>query len=174
MGKIRLDIKSTTCLGTLGIVDIVLNNTKLAAYKELTSNVQSLEYDADILTASDNVLKIALLNDQAHDANLDGDYSDAEDEVVKIIVSAISISTDNVNFTSILPQNELSHTVPSGIHAGETEIFRSSITQFISFGPDYQLKFDTQGLLNSDYLQGFYFRLIDGVYYDANGNVVPN
>ena len=62
MGKLRLDINSTDVLEVYGIVDIVFNGTNLASSKQLSATVESLEYDVDILTSSDNVLKIALLS----------------------------------------------------------------------------------------------------------------
>ena len=175
MGKLRLDINSNDVLGVYGIVNIVFNGTNLAVSKQLSATVESLEYDADILTSSDNVLKIALLNDQAHDANNDGDFSDAEDQTLKATISGLSYSTDGVTFTTVLPQVETTHTVPSGTHAGETIILNLSKSEFVSFGPDYELKFDTVlGLLNNAYLKGYDVRLVDGVYYDTDGNVIPN
>jgi hypothetical protein len=177
MGKLRLDINSTSVLGTFGIVNIVFNGTNLAASKQLSATVESLEYNADILTSSDNILKISLLNDQAHDTNVNGDsdFTDAEDQILKAVVSSLSYSIDGVTFTTLLPQVETTHTVPSGTHAGKTVIFNLGVSEFVSYGLDYELKFDTNsGLLNTPYLQGYATRLVDGVYYDAEGNVIPN
>ena len=101
MSKLRLDIKSTGVIGVYGIVDIVFNGATLAASKQLSATVESLEYDVDILTPGNNVLKIALLNDQAHDANNDGDFNDAEDQTLQLILSSLSYSTDDVNFKSL-------------------------------------------------------------------------
>lgn len=175
MGKLRLDINSNNVLGTYGIVDIVFNGTNLAPSKQLSATVESLEYNVDILTSSDNVLKIALLNDQAHDSNNDGDFSDAGDQTLRPVVSSLSYSIDGVTFTTLLPQVETTHTVPSGIHAGETVTFNLGVSEFVSYGTNYELKFDTElGLLNSPYIQAYEIRLVDGVYYDAQGNVIPN
>ena len=174
MGKLRLDINSTDVLGVYGIVDIVFNGATLAASKQLSATVESLEYDVDILTSSDNVLKISLLNDQGHDANNDGDYSDAEDQTLQAVVSGLSYSIDGVTFVTLLPQVATTHTVPSGTHAGETVTFNLAVSEFGSFGPDYELKFGNTGLLNNAYLTGYFIRLVDGVYYDDAGNVIPN
>lgn len=175
MGKLRLDINSNDVLGVYGIVDIVFNGTNLATSKQLSATVESLEYDVDILTSSNNVLKIALLNDQAHDANGDGDYSDEEDQTLRAVVSGLSYSTDGVTFATLLPQVETTHTVPSGLHAGQTVTFNLDISEFVSFGSNSELKFDTNlGLLNNAHLQGYAIRLVDGVYYDAEGSVIPN
>jgi hypothetical protein len=175
MGKLRLDIKSTDVLGVYGIVDIVFNGTNLATSKQLSATVESLEYDVDILTSSDNVLKISLLNNQAHDANGDGDYTDEGDQTLKASVSSLSYAVNGVSFTTLLPQVQTTHTVPSGTHAGETVTFNLDVSEFVSFGPDHELKFDTDlGLLNTPCIRAYAFRLVDGVYYDAEGNVIPN
>ena len=174
MSKLRLDINSTTVFGVYGIVNIIFNGTTLASTKQLSATVESLEYNVDILTSSDNVLKIALLNDQAHDSNNDGDFSDTEDQTLKVVVSALSYSLDNINYTTLLPQAEEIHTVPSGAAAGTSFVFRSNITEFNSFGPNHELKFDSVGLLNNSYLQGYLVKLVYGIYYDANGNVISN
>ena len=92
MAKLRLSINSTDVLGVYGIVNIIFNNTNLATSKQLSAAVESLEYDVDILTSGNNILKIALLNDQAHDANNDGDFNDEEDKLLKLIVSSLSLT----------------------------------------------------------------------------------
>ncbi len=174
MGKLRLAINSSDLLGVYGIVNIVFNGVTLASSKQLSATVESIEYDADILTSSDNILKISLLNDQAH-ANGDGNFTDAEDQTLRAIVSSLSYATDGMTFTTLLPQVETTHTVPSGTHAGKTVIFNLGVSEFVSYGLDYELKFDTNsGLLNTSYLQGYATRLVDGVYYGAEGNVIPN
>ena len=175
MGKLRLDINSTDVLGVYGIVDLVFNGTNLAASKQLSATVESLEYDVDILTSSDNSLKINLLNDQAYDANGDGDYTDEGDQTLEAVVSSLSYSIDGTTFVTLLPQVETTHTVPSGIHAGEVAALNLDVSKFVSYGPNYELKFRTNsGLLNTPYLQGYFIRLVDGVYYDANGDVISN
>jgi hypothetical protein len=177
MGKLRLDINSTDVLGVYGIVDIVFNGTNLASSKQLSATVESLEYDVDILTSSDNVLKLSLLNDQAHDVNVNanGDFTDAGDQTLQAVVSSLSYTVDGISFTTLLPQAETTHTVPSGTHAGETVTFNLAVSEFVSYGVDSELKFDTDSaLLNTPYLQGYAIRLVDGVYYDAEDNVVPN
>ena len=175
MGKLRLDINSTDVLEVYGIVDIVFNGTNLASSKQLSATVESLEYDVDILTSSDNVLKIALLNDQAYDANNDDDFGDEGDQTLQAVVSSLSYSMDGVTFATLLPQVETTHTVSSGTHSGETVTFNLGVSEFSSYGPDYELKFNTNsGLLNNSYLTGYFIRLVDGVYYDAAGNVIPN
>lgn len=175
MAKLRLDINSTDVSGTYGIVDIIFNGIILVASKQLSATIESLEYDVDILTSGDNTLKIALLNHQANDANNDGDFNDETDQTLYAIVSSLSYSIDGVTFTTLLPQVATTHTVPSGINAGETVPFNSAVSEFSSYGPDYELKFKTDsGLLNNAYLRAYSIRLIDGVYYDAEGNVIPN
>ena len=98
MGKLRFDINSTVVVATYGIVDIKFNGATLASSKQLSATVESLEYNVDILTSSDNILNISLLNDQAHDTNSDGDFSDAGDQVLRAQVSNLTYSSDNTNY----------------------------------------------------------------------------
>jgi hypothetical protein len=181
MGKLRLDINSTDVLGTYGIVDIVFNGTKLADSKRLSATVESLEYDVDILTSGDNVLKISLLNDQAYDANGNGDFSGDGNQTLRAVVSSLSYSIDDVNFTTLLPQTATSYTVPSGLYAGNVVPLTESVTAFYSFGPNYTLTFNSDGIVNTEYCSGLlgkvlpngnYQDLVNGVTYDPAGNVV--
>ncbi len=172
MAKLRLSINSTDVLGVYGIVDIVFNGVTLASSKQLSATVENLEYDIDVLTSGDNVLKIALLNDQAHDANNDGDFNDTSDEVLKAIVSALSYSIDGINYTSLLPQTQVTHTIPSGSEAGAIINLRSNISQFTSFGINYELKFNNDGLENNEYLTGYNIKIVGSDYYNVTGNVI--
>jgi hypothetical protein len=181
MSKLRLDINSTSVLGVYGIVDIVFNGTNLASSKQLSATVESLEYDVDILTSSDNVLKIALLNDQAHDANGDGDYTDEDDQVLKASVTGLSYSIDGVSFTTLLPQLATSYTVPSGPYVGNVIILTDSVTEFVSYDTEHELVFNSDGIVTNDYFIGIkgkilengnYQDLVEGKIYDINGNEV--
>ena len=181
MGKLRLDINSTTVLGVYGIVNIVFNDVALASSKQLSATVESLEYDADILTSSNNVLKIALLNDRAIDSNGDGDYNDAEDLTLQAIVSSLSYATDGVNFTTLLPQIATNYTVPDGIYAGNIITLTESVTSFSSYGVDYEITFNSDGIIDSAQISGLkgkilsngnFQDLIEGKTYDSDGNEV--
>ena len=164
MGKLRLDINSTSVLDVYGIVDIVFNGTNLAASKQLSATVESLEYDVEILTDSNNILKVALLNNQAHDENGDGDFSDASDQTMQARVTALSYAANGVNFTTLLPQAEISYTVPSGTHAGQIIPITENVSNFASFGPNYTLEFNSDGIVNSEYISGVKGKLLE------NGN----
>ena len=181
MGKLRLDINSTAVLEVYGIVDIVFNDIALVSSKQLSATVESLEYDADILTSSNNVLKIALLNDQAIDGDGDGDYNGAEDLTLQAIVSSLSYATDGVNFITLLPQTATSYTVPSGPYVGNVIILTESVTKFVSYGAEYELVFNSDGIVTNDYCLGIsgkilengnYQDLVEGKIYDINGNEV--
>lgn len=181
MGKLRLDINSTDVLGVYGIVDIVFNGATLAASKQLSATVESLEYTVDILTSGNNVLKINLLNDQAHDANGDGYFSDEEDQTLQAVVSGLSYAVDGVNFTTLLPQAATSYTVPDGTNAGLVLILTESVTTFVSFGVDYVITFNSDGIITSDQISGLKgkilengnFRdLVKGKTYDSDGNEI--
>ena len=181
MGKLRLDINSTNVLGTFGIVDIVFNGTNLATSKQLSATVESLEYDVDILTSSDNTLNISLLNDQAHDANGDGDFSDAGDQVLTVQVSKLTYSSDNTNYITLLPQAATSYTIPSGIYAGNVMILTENVSNFNCYGADYVLAFNSDGLVDSEFISGVKAKLLEngnlqdlvnGKTYDPDGNEV--
>jgi hypothetical protein len=181
MSKLRLDINSTTVLGVYGIVDIVFNGTTLVSSKQLSATVESLEYDVAGIDNTSNTLKISLLNDQAHDANSDGDFDDADDQSMQVIVSALSYSIDNTTYTTLLPQAATSYTVPGGTHAGQIIPITENVSNFASFGPNYTLEFNSDGIVNSDYISGVKGKLlengnfhsfVDGNTYDNDGNVV--
>ena len=104
MAKLRLSIKSTDVLGVYGIVDVIFNGATLALAKQLSATVENLEYNIAGIDNTSNTLKISLLNDQAYDANKDGDYLDAGDQTMQAIVSALSYSIDNNTYTTLLPQ----------------------------------------------------------------------
>ena len=183
MGKLRLDINSTCVLDVYGIVDIVFNGTNLAASKQLSATVESLEYDVEILTGANNVLKVALLNNQAHDDNSDGDFGDAGDQTMQARVTALSYAANGVDFTTLLPQAEVSYTVPSGTHAGQIILITENVSNFASFDLNGTVEFNSDGIVNSDYISGVKGKLlengnfhsfIDGNTYDNDGNVVSD
>jgi hypothetical protein len=181
MAKLRLSIKSTEVLTTYGIVDIVFNGTTLASAKQLSATVENLEYDIAGIDNTSNTLKISLLNDQAHDANNDGDYLDASDQTMQVIVSALSYSIDNTTFTTLLPQVATSYTVPGGIYAGNVVTLTESVSNFNSYGADYVLTFNSDGIVNSEFISGVKAKilengnlqdLVNGKTYDPDGNEV--
>jgi hypothetical protein len=181
MGKLRLDINSVDVQGIYSVVDLVFNDTTLVSSKQLSASTESLEYDVEILTDSNNVLKVALLNDKAYDENSDGDFSDASDQTLQARVTTLSYSANGVDFTTLLPQAEVSYTVPSGTNIGLTIPITENVSNFTSFGLDYTLEFNSDGIVNSDYISGVKGKLlengnfhsfVDGNTYDNDGNVV--
>ena len=181
MGKLRLDIKSTDVSGTYSITNLVFNGTNLVTSKQLSATVESLEYDVDILTSSNNVLKVSLLNPQANDVDNDGNFNGPEDQTLKAIITSLSYSSDNVNFTTLLPQSATSYTVPSGAVAGQVIELSENVSEFISYGPDYELTFNSNGIVTTEYCSGikakilpngFVQDLIGNQLFDTDGNVV--
>jgi hypothetical protein len=181
MAKLRLSINSTDVLGTYGIVDIVFNGTTLISAKQLSATVENLEYNIAGIDNTSNTLKISLLNDQAHDANSDGDYSDAEDQTMRAVVSALSYSIDDSTYTTLLPQAATNYTVPSGPYAGNVITLTESVTQFGSYGADHILTFNSDGIVNSEFISGLkgkilengnYQDLVTGKTYDIDGNEI--
>jgi hypothetical protein len=181
MAKLRLSINSTDVLGTYGIVDIVFNGTTLVSSKQLSSTIESLEYDIAGIDNTSNTLKISLLNDQAHDVNLNGIFTDPGDQSMNAIVSALSYSIDDITYTTLLPQAATSFTVPSGLYAGNVVILTESVTQFISWGVDCAITFNSDGIAYTEYFSGLQVKLLEngnyqnftnGKTYDADGNEV--
>ena len=181
MAKLRLSINSTDVLGVYGIVDIVFNGTTLVSSKQLSATVESLEYTIAGIDNTSNTLKISLLNDQAHDANNDGDYLDAGDQTMRAIVSALSYSIDDTTYTTLLPQAATSYTVPSGPYAGNILVLTESVTELNSYGLASELVFNSNGIVTNAYCSGVkgkvlengnYQDLVAGKTYDINGNEV--
>jgi hypothetical protein len=181
MAKLRLSINSTDVLGVYGIVDIVFNGTTLVSSKQLSATVESLEYTIAGIDNTSNTLKISLLNDQAHDANNDGDYLDAGDQTMQAVVSALSYSINDTTYTTLLPQAATSYTVPSGQYAGNVLILTESVTQFSSYGADHAITFNSDGIVNTSYCSGLrgkilengnFQNLVNGKTYDPDGNEV--
>ncbi len=183
MAKLRLSINSTDVLGVYGIVDVVFNGATLVSAKQLSATVENLEYDIAGIDNTSNTLKIALLNDQAHDANNDGDYLDAGagDQTMRVIVSALSYSIDDTTYTTLLPQAATSYTVPSGLYSGNVITLTESVTTFNSYNADHTLTFNSNGIVDTIYCSGLkgkilengnYQDLVNGKTYDPDGNEV--
>jgi hypothetical protein len=181
MAKLRLSINSTDVLGVYGIVNIVFNGATLASAKQLSATVENLEYNIAGIDNTSNTLKISLLNDQAHDANSDGDFLDAGDQIMRAVVSALSYSINDTTYTTLLPQAATSYTVPGGLYAGNVLVLTDSVTQFKSYGVDHVLAFNSDGIINSTQISGVrgkilengnYQDLVNEKTYDPDGNVV--
>ena len=183
MGKLRLDINSIESQGVYGIVDLIFNGVTIAPLKQLSATVESLEYDVEILTASDNVLKVAVLNPQAYDADGDGDYNNTQvgDQVLQAVVTALSYAADGVEFTTLLPQTEIKYTIPGGDQAGGVKILTPAFASFSSYGPEYSINFNSDGIVTNQYITGDRIKQLEdgtfqivntGVIKDANWNTV--
>ena len=181
MAKLRLSIKSTAVLDIYGIVDIVFNGVALASSKQLSATFESLEYNIAGIDNTSNTLKISLLNDQAHDVNQNGIFTDPGDQTMQAVVSALSYSIDNTTYTTLLPQAATSYTVPSGLYSGNVVTLTESVTQFTSYGVDYALTFNSEGIVNTEYCSGLrgkvlpngnFQDLVNGKTYDPDGNEV--
>ena len=181
MGKLRLSLNSTKIsTGTYGQVDIKFNGSIIESNRQLSNTVETLTYDVTIDNTS-NTLGIALLNAQAYDFNTDGIYLDEENETTKIQVSSLEYSIDNTNYITLLPQAATSYTIPGGIYAGNVVTLTESVTQFTSYGVDYALTFNSEGIVNTEYCSGLrgkvlpngnFQDLVTGKTYDADGNEV--
>jgi hypothetical protein len=145
----------------------------------MSATVESLEYDVSIDNTS-NILKIALLNDVGDDINNDGDFND-EGETLKVIVSSLSYSTDNINFTSLIPQVETTYTVPSGLYAGNVVTLTNAVNTFVSYDANWAITFNSDGIVQNEYCEGVRYKvlpngsiqdLINGITYDSDGNIV--
>lgn len=187
MGKLRLDISSSLVQDNYGVVDLIFNGVTLAPLKQLSATVESLEYDVEILTTSNNVLKVALLNPKAYDADGDGDYNNSAvgDQSMLAITSALSYSADGVNFTTVLPYAGVDYTIPGGDRAGGTVTLVDSIIKLISSSDDFQVEFNSNGLVVNKYYypnavraeqleNGNFLIISDGRIKDANWVTITN
>ena len=171
MSKLRLTLNSTNVLGVYGIVDLIFNGVTIESNKQLTADPVALEYDVDILTDAVNSLKVNLLNGP-------GPH---EDQFLIASLTALSYSADGVNFTILLPQLATSYTIVTGLLAGNVITLTESVTSFNSYGVDHVITFNSDGIVDSQYISGLkgkilpnhtFQNLIDGKTYDPDGNVV--
>jgi hypothetical protein len=100
---------------------------------------------------------------------------------MRAVVSDLSYSINDTTYTTLLPQAATSYTVPSGPYAGNVIILTESVTQFSSYGVDHVLTFNSDGIVNSEFISGLkgkilengnYQDLINGKIYDSDGNEV--
>lgn len=131
MASLSLNINSTPVQGMLGIVNIKFNGNFISE-EQLTENFQQYTFDVDVLSGN-NVLQIDLINDQAVDANNNGDYSDPEDETMKVTVTDINIINGNETIV-VLPKTD---TVTDD--DGNTQ--EVTISEFFVWGMDYSIEF---------------------------------
>ena len=184
MGKLRLDINSTyvekSDKGHYSLVDIIFNGTTLESSKQLSATVESLEYDVGIDNTS-NTLKIAVLNSVGYDANLDGDFTDAGDQTMQAVISSLSYSIDDINYTSLLPQSATTYTVTGGPLTGTVVSLTENVPEFHSYNENYELIFNSDGIVSNEYCSGVkgkilengnYQDLLSGKTYDPDGNEV--
>lgn len=179
MGKIRLALKSTKVPdGVYGQVDIKFNGVTKETARQLSGTIETLTYDVEI-DGTSNTVGIALLNPQAHDYNNDGLYTDEDNETTAVQVSSLEYSIDGTTYTTLIPQTTTNYTVPSGPYAGNVISLTDSVTQFNSYGPEYELVFNSDGIVTNAYCSGVkgkvfengnYQDLISGKTYDINGN----
>jgi hypothetical protein len=181
MGKLRLALNSTKVAdGVYGQVDIKFNGVTKETSRQLSGTVETLTYDVEI-DGTSNTVGIALLNPQAHDYNDDGLYLDDDNETTAIQVSSLEYSIDGTTYTTLIPQAATDYTVPSGPYAGNVISFTDSVTEFKSYGSDYEIVFNNDGIVTNDYCLGVkgkvlengnYQDLINNITYDINGNIV--
>ena len=187
MAKLKLQLDSSSVLGVYGIVDVSFNGTKVGNNVQLGADTSTLEYDVEsISTSSENTVKIDLLNDQAHDSNNDGDFGDADDEVLLVTLTNVEYSLDNSTYVAVLPQAQSTFTIPSGTNSGMVIELKKAISEFKIFGKDQLIKFSTSDglsistdptVLTQPYnpvakVVGSTIQAIDGNTYDFDGNIV--
>jgi len=131
MASLSLNINSTPVQGVLGIVNIKFNGNFISE-EQLTENFQQYTFEVDVLPGN-NVIQIDLINDQAVDANNNGDYSDPEDETMKVTVTDINIVNENETIV-VLPKTD---TVTDD-DGNPQEV---TISEFFVWGMDYSIEF---------------------------------
>lgn len=132
MAKVRLTITSTAVQNVYGIVDILLNNSVLESFVQLSAEPQTFEWNIAKLL-DQNILEIDLLNDQAYDQDGDGEY----EELMQVQVTDLSYSVDGENFVTVIPVDEETATDENG----NVYVVSAAVGAFDVWGKDYQFTF---------------------------------
>lgn len=141
MAKLRLQLQSTSVLGTYGVVDIYLNDQLLEEDLQLSGDVSTHEYDVTFV--DNNTLQVKLMNDQAYDADGSGSFDDnEEDQVLSVLLHKVERSDDGSTYETILPLEEVLLTV----EGKEPFILESSVGSFTIWGKNQSVNFDSDGL----------------------------
>lgn len=142
MAKLRLQLQSTSVLGTYGVVDIYLNDQLLEEDLQLSGDVSTHEYD--VTFTDNNTLQVKLINSQAYDANGSGQYDDDEaDERMAVTVKKVERSDDGSTYETMLPLEGSEHIV----EGKQPFMLNSGIDEFTIWGTDQSIKFDSSGLM---------------------------
>jgi hypothetical protein len=104
MGKVRVNIVSNLIDDGMGrkragIVDILFNDIKVIDVVTLSTEITTLEFDAD-LTAGEHTITFEVLN---HSGVIAGD---GKFTPVRVMVYQIDISQNEIDYTTIMPDSE--------------------------------------------------------------------
>lgn len=178
MSKLRLTMNSSPCQDPQGdiyaMVDVTCNGASLQENLQLGASDTVHTWDATINTGSDNTVVIDITNAVGYDTNSNGDLSDSG-ETVKVNVTGVEYSTDDTNYTSLLPQTQVTHTVPSGANSGTEITLKPAITSIELSFESNTVKFNTtDGLVNTDQVLAVYVTVDGDTYTQWDGTVLDN
>ena len=178
--KLKLNLKSNPCLDPNGtvhaMVDIHLNDVVVAEDVQLDGTVQTLTYTASVTEDAVNVVKIQVTNAVAEDLNSDS-FFNADDEFTGAELTALDYSLDDGStWVTLLPQSAESHTVPSGLGAGDTFDIRPAINM-LGAADTLLVGFDegTEKLTNTAHVIAEAVTIDgDGNYFQPDGTPIAN
>jgi len=180
MSKLRLKLKSTAVADPQGdvhaMIDVACNGTTLEENIQLSASEITRTWDATINAGSNNAIVINVTNALAYDVDESGDFN-GEGEVVSAKITSIEYSTDDVNYTSILPQAEVTHVIPGGANVGTTITLRPALDSILMADTNSNtINFTTaDGLVNSTHYMAVQASIDgDGNYFDQNGDPLDN
>ena len=180
--KLKFKLQSNPCLDPQGtvhaMVDIKLNDVIVAEDVQLDATIQTLTYDADITNNANNTISIQVTNAIAEDLNGSGIF-DGDDETTTANWTGFEYSMDDgANWTVLLPQSEVTHTIPSGDNAGTEIVLDPEINSILVLENELQVVFNPSGsgdLINNASLTAHRVTIDDdGNYIDAEGNTLDN
>lgn len=180
--KLKFKLQSNPCLDPQGtvhaMVDIKLNDVIVAEDVQLDATIQTLTYDADITDNANNTISIQVTNAIAEDLNDDGSFS-GDDENTTANWTGFEYSMDDgANWTVLLPQSELTHTIPSGANAGTEIVLNPEINTVTVVENELVVVFNPSGsgdLINNASLTAHQVTIDgDGNYFDSDGNPIAN
>lgn len=104
MAKIELALTSTAVDGDYGIVDIYYNGNIVESNLQLSAAPMVVTHDV-VPENGFCTVRVDLLNDKATDVNLNGTYSDPEDELMDVRIISAKYADDDVTFVVMIPHD---------------------------------------------------------------------
>jgi len=140
MGKIRVNMNSFAAYEKHCKLDVISDNVKVIDNYQLSDNIPTQEFDMDLSTGRHNIIFNLLNAPQPLDKDGDGEFNhrDAGDQIAELVITSLEMSTDEVNYTALLPSNEIFETDADGNvvrdENGHKKVLQFSLSSFRAFG----------------------------------------